>query len=516
MEKGVAIDSLHSQLVTLSRDGSYAFDRFRDDWGRLNTNKYNTMKADFSREVRNLAMRAPVKFYNGNYYLYDGKVYEAVDVSVIEQAYQLLLTDLYIAPMIYNTSVRRDVFLSTIRFYNILRPTFSIVAFRNGVVDFGSGKKGPEILPFSPEYHVTYYHPYDYDPKAKCPRFMNFIKEVLPDRTSRMILQMFLGLGLIERGMAYNLYGGNASSKVEMCMLLVGGGANGKSVLFDIACALFGNDKISKMDYAELTADGDEGMRGRWPIRNAIFNWSSDSDPRKFGRKNTGMFKRMVSGEPVPIRSLGKNISEPQTVPYLVFALNDLPLSDDASLGFIRRLQYVSFDVTIPKERQDPELAARIIDKELSGVFNWVFRGSLEIRKRKFQFPAAEGSIMQMLRSLIGSQPIRAWIKAYGIGCEAETKGEICTWYKSNDLYQKFVKFCADNGLEGKEIPTVQKFGRDMWNIYGFDRKKTPGGMMYKLYRVLEADLDEDILIDKIKLPGECDEPDDEFIRDDD
>ena len=127
MEKGIAIDSLHSQLVTLSRDGSYSFDRFRDDWGRANSQKYNMMKADFSKEIRKLAMHAPVKYYNGCFYLYNGKIYEAVDQSIVEQAYQLLLTDLYIAPMIYNTSVRKDVFLATISCYNVLRPSFSVV-----------------------------------------------------------------------------------------------------------------------------------------------------------------------------------------------------------------------------------------------------------------------------------------------------------------------------------------------------------------------------------------------------
>ena len=516
MDKGIAINTLHSQLLTLSRDGDYSLDRFRDDWGRTNSSKYNTMKSEFSREIRRLAINSPVRYYNGCYYLFNGKIYEVVDAFVIEQAYQLLLTDLYIAPMIYNSSVRKDVFMAAIESFNVLRPSFSLVAFRNGVVDFGKGLKNPHLLPFSTEHHVTYYHPYDYDPNAKCPRFMNFLYEVLPDRTSRMILQMFMGLGLIERGMAYNLYGGGASSKVEMCLVMVGGGANGKSVLFDIACAIFGNEKVSKMDYSELTADGDEGMRGRWPIRNAIFNWSSDSDSRKFGRKNTGMFKRMVSGEPVPIRSLGKNISEPNTVPYLVFALNDLPLSDDASYGFIRRLQYVSFDVAIPKERQDPELAARIIEKELSGVFNWVFRGSLEIRRRRFHFPSAEGSIMQTIRSLFGSQPVRAWVKAYGIGSEAETKGELFGWYKSAFLYQRFVQFCRDNDKDEKDIPSIQKFGRDMVNVLNFTRRTAQNAKEYKLYRVTEPDLMETVLIEQIRLPGECDEPNDEFIRDDD
>lgn len=151
------IDTLHSQLLTLSRNGKYSFDRFRDDWGRTNSNKYNTMKADFSREMRKLAMDCPVKSASGAFYVYNGKIYEMVPQMVVEQAYQLLVTDLYVSPMIYNKSVMKEAFLQTIVAYNILRPTFDIVAFKNGVVDFGAGTKikEPKVMPFSKDYHVT-------------------------------------------------------------------------------------------------------------------------------------------------------------------------------------------------------------------------------------------------------------------------------------------------------------------------------------------------------------------------
>lgn len=515
MENGMAIDTLHSELLELSRDSRYSFDRFRCDWGRMNAPRYNELKAGFSRSLRELAKASPVKYCKGSgmFYMFNGKVYEQIPVSVVEQAYQVLMLDLGIGPMMYNASVRKDSFVSVIQSYNILRPSFSLVAFKNGIIDFASGLKNPRVMPFSPEYHVTYYHPYDFNQKARCDRFDNFINEVLPDKASREILQMFLGLGLIERGMAYNLYEGTASNKVELCLLLVGTGANGKSVLFDIACALFGNDKISKMDYAELTADGDEGMRGRYTTRNAIFNWSSDSDPRKFGKRNTGMFKRIVSGEPVPIRKLGQDISDPNNIPYLIFSLNELPLSDDSTLGFIRRLQYVSFDVTIPKDRQDPELAAKIIKSELSGVFNWVFEGSLKIKRRKFRFPSAEGSKLQMLKSLIVSKPILAWIRAYGMRGGAVTKGEIFVWFKSSDLYAYFTRFCKDNDVEDKNIPPIQKFGRDMWNAFGFERKKSSVGCVYKVFGALEADLKQQFLIGEVE--EEKEEERKSFIQDD-
>ena len=348
---------------------------------------------------------------------------------------------------------------------------------------------------------------------------MNFIHEVLPDKTSRMILQMFLGLGLIQRGTAYNPYEGKESSKIELCLLLVGTGANGKSVIFDVACNIFGKDRISKMDYADLTADGDEGMRGRYPIRNAIFNWSSDSDPKKFGRKNTGMFKRLVSGEPVPMRKLGRDILEGNSIPYLIFNLNELPFPDDASLGFIRRLQYVSFDVTIPKERQDPELASKIIREELSGVFNWIFRGAMELRNRKYRFPAAEGSRRQLLISLLGSNPIYAWIRAYDMRCSPEARGEISECMLAKEMYERFVEFCNANDVEEKDIPTIQKFGRDMSDKYGFFKKRSQGGMTYKVYGAQMIDLKQELLINDVKnkLRGEEDiKQPESFIQPDD
>ena len=511
------INKLHTFLLDLSKRSEYGLEALRTDWGNSGSRSFGEKQAMFCRGMRLLAKNCPVKYYKGSYYMFNGRVYEVCDEDIIEVAYQQLMEDFQIAPMMNRLNIRNEVFMKTIRLCNPLRPSFDIVAFNNGVVDFGSGLQYPKVMPFSPDYHVTYYHPYDYNPKAKCDRWSNFLHEVLPDRTSRMILQMFLGLGLVQRGTAYNPYNGKESSKIELCLLLVGAGANGKSVVFDVACNLFGSDRISKMDYADLTADGDEGMRGRFPIRNAIFNWSSDSDPKKFGRKNTGMFKRLVSGEPVPMRELGKNVLEANAIPYLIFNLNELPFPDDASLGFIRRLQYVSFDVTIPKERQDPDLAGKIIRNELSGVFNWVLRGAQELRKRRFRFPAAEGSIRQLLVSLLGSQPAMAWIRAYGMRSDAAAKGEISTWIPSRVLYDHMVRFCRNNDVEENKIPSMQKFGRDMWERYGFFKKRSSEGNLYQVYGVTLDDLKEDLLINEIAPAGEEDEKEpDTFIKEDD
>lgn len=515
MDNSLKIETLHSQLVVMSRDSKYDFEPLRCDWGKNNSREYGLYLSRFRKSMRMLAADCPVKWYRGNFYMFNGKVYEVTEPDVIEMAYMQLLEDMAISAVLTRGAFMCDLFMKTIRLCNMLVPHFDIVAFNNGVVDFGTNLAEPELMPFSPEYHVTYYHPYDFDPKAKCPRWLNFLHEVLPDKASRLILQMFLGLGLVQRGTAHNIYEGRESAKIELCLLLVGTGANGKSVVFDVACQIFGQDRISKMDYGDLTAEGDEGMRGRYPIRNAIFNWSSDSDPRKFGRKNTGMFKRLVSGEPVPMRELGRNVLEANAIPYLIFNLNELPFPDDASLGFIRRLQYVSFDVTIPKDRQDPELSAKIIRHELSGVFNWIFRGMLELRKRRYQFPAAEGSKRQLLKSLLQSQPILAWIKTYALRCDAEAKNEQPVWMSSKLLYESFTQFCKDNDVEEKDIPSVNRFGRAMWDKCGFLKKRMQDGIKYRIYGMDEVTMMEHMLITDVQADEDVKEPE-SFIKDDD
>lgn len=509
---GEAIDLLYSQLLQMSAEDKYGFERFRTDWGRSNSEKYSELLADFCRNMRELAKSCPVKWYAGAFYMFNGRIYEIVEQTVVEQAYQLLVEKLRIGAVMGRASVRKDAFLETIRNYNVLVPQFDVVAFRNGVVDFGLSRESPAAMPFSPHYHVTYYHPYDFEPKAKCRRWDNFLHEVLPDRASREILQMFMGLGLVQRGDAYNPYEGKMSGKIELCLMMIGGGANGKSVVFEVMCALFGKDRISKMDYAELTADGDEGMRGRYPIRNAIFNWSSDSDPKKFGRKNTGMFKRLVSGEPVPYRKLGENVLESKSLPYLIFSLNEQPTLDDVSLGFVRRLQYVSFDVTIPKEKQDPLLASKIIRDELPGVFNWVLEGERMLRRRSFQFPEVEGSRKQKILAYLKTKPVMSWLMAYEIRPYKGVKGEVSIWMGASVLYDSFVRFCEDNNLDKEDIPTANKFGRTLWNDCRFYKKKLAKGVVYETYGVTEADLGERFVIAEMR-GGE--EEGGGFIKDD-
>lgn len=498
MTQGEIIDSLYSSLYAKAGDSKYGFARFAAPWGSKYSAEYGFRKIEFSKTLRQFATECGILSLDGCFYVFNGKIYEKATEFAVEQAFDKLMEGLGIAEVMNNQKMRREVFMGTILAYNTLRVRNDLVAFSNRVVDFSQASQ-PQPYAFSSRFHVVDYHPYPYKPDAKSPLWDSFIREVLPRKRDRDVLQMFLGLGLIQTADAFDRTSGGPRGTVELCLLLLGSGANGKSVLFNVICALFGKKHITSLDYDVLTADGDEGMRGRYPIRSAVFNWSSDSDPKKFGKRNTAMFKRIVSGEPVPIRGIRQDIQENPNCPYLIFSLNEPPVITDSTNGFLRRLQFVNFDVTIPRYRQDPNLAFRIIQTDLPGVFNWVLRGAMEIKRRKFQFPESETTQKQIVRALFDMSPVKSWMTAYGLRPSGNTQGEICAMVHVSELYGSFRRFCLDNGKDADDIPTDRSFSFHL--AKDFTRKRRAEGMCYVCYGCDGDALSKHIYIENITEP---------------
>ncbi len=480
MTDDVAIDKIYADLIHVASEPEYGFMAMRGYWGRRSSEEYQTKMLQMMRNTRKLARECSVLYSDGQFWFFDTKIYVSVRKELVERAFRLM-TEYYEIVEAIRSKVFLDEFTKTIEYYNKMRKSNNLIAFNNGVLNLGGLLKGadPTFYPaHGPQYHVTYYHPYDYDPKAKCLLWNNFLHEVLPDKNARTILQMFLGLGLIDSADAYNPYEGKESPKVELCLILIGTGANGKSVIYKTAQGIFGKERISGIDYDELTSAGDEGMRARKLLRDAIFNWSSDSDSRTFGKKRSGVFKRIVSGETVTDRAIGENVKMNDHMPYLVFNLNELPYPDDQSLGFVRRLQFISFDVTIPKERQNKSLARDLV-KNYPGIFNWIVRGAREIVRRKFIFPSSDGSRRVMLLTQLHVNPVLAWVSAYGARYEREADGELGAYVPHSAIKASLQIFCDDNGMA--DMPTDTKIGVTLSKL-GFYKRRHAGETEYLFF----------------------------------
>ena len=111
----------------------------------------------------------------------------------------------------------------------------NLVVFRNGVLRVNQRK----LVEFSPRHLCRTRIPHDYNPKATCPRFDQFLSEVLPQEYHPLIEEI-LGCALV------------GDNRHERLILMVGPGGNGKSVLLKVATALVGVENAAHVPLQEL------------------------------------------------------------------------------------------------------------------------------------------------------------------------------------------------------------------------------------------------------------------------
>jgi len=263
--------------------------------------------------------------------------YEARFVQFGELLFTQFMSTAYLAPPVRSRELVR---------INLFNGTFHI---------------SPEeqvLRPFAAADFLTYQLPFAYEPARSAPRFQKFLDRVLPDLECQQVLAEYIGY----------LFVSPARLKLEKSLLLHGSGANGKSVFFEVITALLGPENVSHYALQSLTLDP---AYSRANLAKVLVNYASELG----GKLDANVFKQLVSGEPVEVRL---PYGQPYTMSEygkLLFNCNELPTDVEHTPAFFRRFLIVPFAQTIPVVEQDPHLATRIIQTELSGVFNWVLAG---------------------------------------------------------------------------------------------------------------------------------------------
>lgn len=150
----------------------------------------------------------------------------------------------------------------------------------------------------------------------------------------------------------------------------------------------------------------------------------------------------------------------------LIFNGNELPKGVENSPAFFRRLIIVPFQVTIPVAEQDPQLANRIVEEELSGVFNWVLNG-LKRLLRQGRFTTSALVQQQVDTYQLESDTVRLFVNEYGY---VKSSG---TCIQAEELYRRYSVFCQDEG--SRQLPKkafLNWFRRERFHV---ERKS--GGM---------------------------------------
>jgi len=292
-----------------------------------------------------------------------------------------------------------------------------LINLQNGTMEFTP--EGWQIRDFSPGDFLTYQLPFSYDPEAACPMFDKYLSEVVPDETSRMVLQEFTGYIFTRMNL-------------EKMLMLTGSGSNGKSVFFNIISALVGQENILTYSMGLFAHE-----YNRAKLTNVLLNYSSE----KGTELNPDTFKALVSGEPLQAREpYGKPFTLRNKVRFINNA-NELPRETEHTDAYFRRFLIVPFDVVITEDQKDIDLADKIIASELSGVFNWVLVGLNRIIKQK-KFSICEKSSKALADFRRQSDSVALFIDEFSLKTSETDKEPLA------DLYVKYKSFCQDDSYK--------------------------------------------------------------------
>jgi putative DNA primase/helicase len=299
------------------------------------------------------------------------------------------------------------------------------INLKNGTFKFlkGIGK----LYPHNKTDNLHYVLPFEYLPDATCPLFESYLKYCLPDEEKRMVLQEFLGY----------IFTPNDICNLEKCLLLYGEGSNGKSVLYRVINAILGKENIASYSITQLT-DKTKGEYYLVNLQDKLLNYCSDT---KGAFDDTGVFKQIVSGERVTGRHPAGRPIEFVNNTKFIFNVNSLPTTSENVHGFYRRFEIIDFDVTIEEDKKDRQLASKIIDNELPGVFNWILAGLERLLKNK-HLTVCKANNRALERFKTKSNHVLDFLTNEGF----EVVNNIENGQVFNELYQHYQSWVSENG----------------------------------------------------------------------
>ncbi len=324
-----------------------------------------------------------------------------------------------------------------------------LMGCENGVIDLRTGR----LRDGYPEDRITMTTGLKFDPNAKCPRWLQFIKEIFPDPELADWVWRVLG---------YSITGNTAE---HIVLIGFGPGANGKTRFLNAIRAALGdyaqNTPFSTFALPKTTSTNDLAS-----LENARFVTSSETTEGT--RLNEERIKAISGEDPVKARYLYKEFVSFEPHLKLWLFVNHKPEVMDDSFGIWRRMRLIPFTVRFSGQNADKRLG-ETLRAEAPGILAWLVKGCLGWQKRGLTpLPkCVEAATQQYQRENdVLTQFIEDWCT---VAPERQTK--------AGNLYTQFRLWAEGQGMK-KDALTSSMFGRRMTER--FSKVKRADGWYYQ------------------------------------
>ena len=216
-----------------------------------------------------------------------------------------------------------------------------------------------KVVPHDRDLYRTTQVPIAYDPKATAPRFDQFLNEVFAGTADtearKMVVLEALGYSLVP------------SCYLEKFFMLIGRGANGKSVLLSVLSALVGREQTAAVQPSQF-----ENRFQRAHLQGKLANIITEI--AEGAEIADAQLKSLVSGEMTTAEHKMKPPFE--FVPFAKhwFGTNHMPHSRDFSDALFRRAVILEFPNKFDGAQRDVHLTSKLT-AEMPGILNMALAG---------------------------------------------------------------------------------------------------------------------------------------------
>lgn len=306
------------------------------------------------------------------------------------------------------------------------------ICMNNGVYDIETNT----LLPHSKDFYFTNKLNIDYEPDAKCPGIEKFFSEIVKDKNTELLAELFGWC--LQRHYRY-----------QYIVFFNGKGANGKGTLIRLMHMFLGRNNTISQTLKELITD---------PFSKAHLyqkNANLGDDIGQDEITETSTLKRLTGDGWISAQHKHKHRFEFITYAKLIFACNNLPrYPQDDTFSLWRRIIIIEFPNTFYGDTDKKNILSTLItNTELSGLFNLAVKGMQRLDKNnKFTYDLTVDQTRKIYTDL--AEPAKKFI---GDNYEHAMHPE--EYMLKQEIWQEYNEWC---GKEKLPVLTVMAF----WQMF--------------------------------------------------
>lgn len=241
---------------------------------------------------------------------------------------------------------------------------------KNGILDLRTGT----LSDFDPLKMITKQCPVLYKPEVACPTWEHFLRSIFPNKDMIYFLQKAIGWSL------------TGSMREQVLFILYGSGANGKSTFMNTIAKVMGDYAANTPSQTLMSTRSDQSSNDIARLQGTRFVTAIETGIGKSMAEN--LIKQLTGTDKLTARFLYGEFFEFEPTFKIFMATNHKPIIKGTDHGIWRRIRLVPFEVSIPEEEQDKELAEKLA-MEMPGILNWALEGCLLWQKEGLGYPQA-------------------------------------------------------------------------------------------------------------------------------